>query len=256
MIITTAGRTSRDMTIRAKEMAKKYNIPYVSRDGISITKLKDLHKKDIVVVGRDGLSISPLSADISLFFHPNLAMVRAKRLLQGEEDPFISVAGLRPGKSLLDCTLGLASDSIVASLVVESNGSVVGVEGNPSLYLLAKEGLSTFHSGRDAFDRAMRNVHVVHRDHLRFLKETEDDAFDVVYFDPMFTTGVKTSEGINAIRTLALQSELTDELIHEAKRVARERVVLKDHWKSDRFKNLGFVQHRRKTSLFHYGTIE
>jgi hypothetical protein len=72
----------------------------------------------------------------------------------------------------------------------------------------------------------------------------------------VFHLNVDTSSGINSIRGLALTTDIGSEVIAEAKRVAKERVVLKDHWKSKRFTQLGFTQHKRKTSLFHYGTIE
>ncbi len=78
----------------------------------------------------------------------------------------------------------------------------------------------------------------------------------MVYFDPMFQISIESSNGLNSIREHAFFTELNEALIHEATRVARQRVVLKDHWKSVRFEKLGFTQHKRKTSLFHYGTIE
>ena len=91
---------------------------------------------------------------------------------------------------------------------------------------------------------------------LYYLQHAEANSFDIVYFDPMFQEGIEESNGINAIRKQAITSDITAEIIEEAKRVAKERVVLKDHWKSKRFQELGFTQFKRKTSLFHYGTIE
>ncbi|MCG6572888.1 hypothetical protein GFB82_21335, partial [Acinetobacter baumannii] len=46
--------------------------------------------------------------------------------------------------------------------------------------------------------------------------------------------------------------------VQEAFRVARKRVVLKDHWKSTRFKadSYQFQVIKRKTAQFHYGYIE
>jgi hypothetical protein len=256
VIITIAGRPQSELVQKAKQLASIYGLSYKERRGVSIETLKSRYQDDVVVFGKNRLFISPLQGEAHLFFHPNLALVRAKRVLRGEEEPLITTAKLREGLSFLDCTLGLASDSIIASLAVGSRGSVTGVEGNPLLYFLAKEGLSSFSSGLDSVDQAMRRIKVTHSDHYSFLKQAETNSEDVVYFDPMFHSGIDASNGINTIRGQALATELTPDIIEEAKRVARERVVLKDHWKSERFAQLGFTQHKRKTSLFHYGTIE
>lgn len=256
MIITTAGRSTNELVTKAKKLSTSYHLPYKERNGVSINTLKKQYQDDIVVVGKDRLSISPLHDETTLFFHPNLAMVRAKRMFKGEEEPLVQVAKLKEGMSFLDCTLGLASDSIIASIAVGSNGSITGIEGNKMLYLLAKEGLTSFSTGYEEFDLAMKKIEVKHSDHYSFLQQAKTNSVDVVYFDPMFHSAIDTSSGINSIRIQALTTEITDEVITEAKRVARERVVLKDHWKSDRFTHLGFTQHKRKTSLFHYGTIE
>ncbi|UFT97943.1 class I SAM-dependent methyltransferase [Radiobacillus kanasensis] len=256
MIITTGGRSGSTIVSYAKRLAITSGIPYISRNGVSIQSLKEQYQDDIVVVGQDRIFISPLNATSNLFFHPNIAMIQAKRLSKGEEEPLITTAKLKEGMSILDCTLGLGSDSIMASLAVGPSGTVTGVEGNQLLYLLVKEGLASFSSGNDAFDQAMRRIKVVYADHFTFLSQVDTDSVDVVYFDPMFTSSIESSSGINSIRGQALTTDINQELIIEAKRVAKERVVLKDHWKSERFRELGFTQHRRKTSLFHYGTIE
>ncbi|MFS0672548.1 class I SAM-dependent methyltransferase [Ornithinibacillus sp. 179-J 7C1 HS] len=256
MIITTAGRVTSQLVAKAKKLSHEYNIPFKERHGVSIAQLKSLYQDDIMIVGKDRIDISPYQSDKNLFFHPNLAMIRAKRILKGEVEPLITTAKLTSGKSFLDCTLGLASDSIIASLAVGPDGRVVGIEGNEILYLLAKQGLGSLATGILEFDQAMRNIEVVHLDHLKFLQRAESNSFDIVYFDPMFHEGINESNGINIIREQAITTDITTEIVREAKRVAKERVVLKDHWKSNRFNELGFIQFKRKTSLFHYGTIE
>lgn len=255
-MITTAGRSTSELITKAKKLSISYGIPYKERNGVSIEALKKRFQDDIIVVGKERLFISLLHGDSNLFFHPNLAMVRAKRMMKGEAEPLIRAAKLKEGMSFLDCTLGLASDSIIASLAVGANGVVTGIEGNHLLYFLANEGLTSFSSENKDFDQAMKRIQVVHSDHDSFLLQAETASVDVVYFDPMFHEGIDASNGMNSIRGQALTTEITAEVILEAKRVAKERVVLKDHWKSERFARLGFTQHKRKTSLFHYGTIE
>jgi hypothetical protein len=64
------------------------------------------------------------------------------------------------------------------------------------------------------------------------------------------------SSGIAPLRSFASYSDLTMDAVIEAKRIAKKRVVLKDHFRSERFVKFGFTQHIRKTSKFHFGTIE
>lgn len=255
MIVTTAGRATGNLVNKAKVLASIYELPYKDRKGVSIETMKNQYQDDIVVVGKDQVFIAPQFGQAKLIFHPNLAMIRAKRIFKGEDDPLITIAGLKEGMSFLDCTLGLASDSIIASLAVGESGSVYGVEGNPLLYLLVREGLATFTSGDGIIDQAMRRINTFNLDHSLFLQQAETNSFDVVYFDPMFPTTIVASSGIQPIKQQALTTALTTELIAEAKRVARKRVIIKDHWQSDRFQALGFKQLKRKTSLFHYGVI-
>ncbi|MGP4041214.1 class I SAM-dependent methyltransferase [Gracilibacillus sp. D59] len=256
MIITTAGRVTPQLIQYAQRLSVNYQIPYIKRNGYSIQKLKDYYQEDVIVAGKDRLFISSLNKKTSLFFHPNLAMVRAKRLLRTEEDPFVTTAKLEKGMSVLDCTVGLASDSIIASMAVGSNGSVTGLEGSKAIYIITNEGLKTCNSSNDILDTAMRRIKVKHIPYLEYLNQLESNVYDVVYFDPMFQEAINTSDGFNPIRTHALENNLIVEALEEAKRVARKRVVLKDHWKSDRFNRYGFTQIKRKTSLFHYGVIE
>ncbi|HAM80456.1 class I SAM-dependent methyltransferase [Ornithinibacillus bavariensis] len=256
MIITTAGRASSPLSLKAKKLAIEYGFLYRERNSESIEAMKIQLQEHIIVVAKNGLFISPLNSSTRLFFHPNLAMVRAKRVLKGENDPLIQTAKLKEGMKFLDCTLGLASDSIIASLAVGTSGAVTGLEGNDLLYLLAREGLKDFSTGNREIDTAMKRINVVNIDHLEYLRQTPDKSYDVVYFDPMFQEAIESSSGINSIREQALCTDISSEVITEAKRVATQCILMKDHYKSTRFKRLGFTQHRRKTSLFHYGTIE
>ncbi|WP_042144616.1 class I SAM-dependent methyltransferase [Paucisalibacillus sp. EB02] len=259
MIITTPGKSSSKIVGRAKKLSIYYGLPYKERLGVSIQTMKKKYRDDIVIVENDRIVISPLHSEKEMFYHPNLALIRAKRIMnggKGGQEPLISIAKLKEGMSFLDCTLGLASDSIIASLIVGPTGKVTGIEGNQLLHFLTHAGLASFSSGHEEVDAAMRRIDVIHQDHLNYLRECETDSFDVVYLDPMFHESIDTSNGINLIREQALRTNISDELIHEAIRVARARVVLKDHWKSDRFARFGFTQYKRQSSSTNYGMIE
>ncbi|GLY09732.1 class I SAM-dependent methyltransferase [Pseudobacillus badius] len=256
MIVSTSARTNKNLEEKAKKTADELGCRFVRREKRSIASLQAHYHSDCLIVAKSRLELYSRDAEEPFFFHPNSASFRVKRLMRGEEDPFIAAAGLRPGMSLLDCTLGLASDSVAASFVTGAAGRVTGVEGQPVLAYMVREGLKEWVSPLPELNAAMKRIEVVNEPYESVLARLPDQSFDIVYFDPMFAKPILTSEGIAGLRKLAIQNELTKDAVHEALRVAKHRVVLKDHYQSGRFAELGFAQQIRPASLFHFGTIE
>ncbi|MEK3808401.1 class I SAM-dependent methyltransferase [Bacillus sp. FSL H8-0547] len=255
MIVTTAGRTNPSMIRLAEGIANDLKAAYISRKKQSVQTLSEEHG-DVLVVGKNRLEWHKRGGAEPFFFHPNSAMFRLKRLQKGEHDPLIVAADLKPGDTFLDCTLGLGSDSITASYAVGSKGNVTAAEANPLVAYLVEKGLETWETGVDEFDDCMRRIQVKSGNHLDLLKGLDANSFDVVYFDPMFEEAITESDGIGRLRSLSEYSPITEDTIKEAKRVAANRVVLKDHWKSPSFDELGFRVFKRKSAKFHYGVIE
>lgn len=257
MIVTTAGRTNAKMIQYAKEVSKEIQGNFVMRNDDSIGDIQRREQQNVLVVGKKRLELFPLNGEgIPFFFHPNSSMFRMKRLMRDEHDPFIEATQLEKGMSILDCTLGMASDSIVASLVVGERGKVIGVEGNPYITYLVKKGLQEWQTGTGILDAALRRIEVRNEDCASYLRSCADNSFDVVYFDPMFEETIDTSDGVKGLKRFAVYTDLTEEMIQEAKRVARCRVVLKDHFRSQRFVQFGFHIYKRKSAAFHFATIE
>lgn len=256
MFITTAGRTNNRLVEKAKSMANELKIEYVSRRKNSIQAVQQLLNDDCIVVGKDRLEMYPIGGGKPFFFHPNSAMFRVKRIMRGEPDLFLQACNLKSGERFLDCTLGLASDSIVAAYKVGNEGSVVGVEGNPYLAYIVANGLQEWDSNSTGINKAMRSIQVIHQLSTEYLKSLEENSFDCVYFDPMFEDQIIESDGIQGLRRFAVYIDLTEELIQEAKRVSKGRIVLKDHFRSERFKRFGFDVYTRPSAKFHFGVIE
>jgi hypothetical protein len=255
MFVTTAGRTNPIMIEEAKRVAFDLDCMYQERNKKSILSLHSRFQDNCIVVGKERLELFLLDGEEPFFFHPNSSMFRIKRLMRNEHDPFIDATGLRQGMSFFDCTLGLASDSIVASFVVGPTGKVVGTEENKYLAYLVNRGLRNWESGLAEMDEAMRSVSVIHSNALSRLKEIPSNEFDCVYIDPMFEETILESDGIRALAELAAYTEVSEEFILEAKRVARKRLVLKDHFRSGRFEKFGFSVVKRPSAKFHFGII-
>jgi 16S rRNA G966 N2-methylase RsmD len=169
-----------------------------------------------------------------------MSALRIKEIKSGKDDTMINAMNLQPGQRLLDCTLGLGSDAIVASYVLGKEGVVVGLESSPIVAAIVRHGMQTYRkAAREVLD-AMRRVVVQNDDHRRLLEVLPDNKYDVVYFDPMFRLPQMKSSGINAFRPLADHRPLTPEIISQAMRVAARRVVVKDSKRGSVLHKLGF----------------
>jgi 16S rRNA G966 N2-methylase RsmD len=256
MFVTTAGRTNEEMIDRAKEIAKFLHCDYVHRKKRSISYLTNLHHQDCIVVGHERLELYAKNGHAPFFFHPNSASFRIKRMIRGESDPFLEAARIEKGMSILDCTLGMASDSIVASHAIGKSGKVIGLEANEYVAFLIKEGLAVWNSPIMEMDAAMKRIEVVNTNFKTFLASMDSNSFDCVYFDPMFEEAITSSNGIQPLRKWAEYTSITEEVLFHAKRVAKERIILKAHFRTPLFEQFGFDVIKRPSSKFHYGVIK
>src|SRR5690606_9459542 len=132
-IITTGGRTDEISIQHANEAADVLGYEFIERQKRSIRKLQKAYHANVLVAGSHRYELYYENMEKPFFFHPNSAAFRLKRLLKGEKDPLIEASRLQAGETFLDCTLGLASDSIIASFVTGENGKVMGLEANPDI---------------------------------------------------------------------------------------------------------------------------
>jgi tRNA1(Val) A37 N6-methylase TrmN6 len=216
--------------------------------------MKTLQASEALVVLEDRLKFVLLDGS-ELFFHPNLAKIRVTKLLSGSMDRLLTVANIKAGDRVLDCTLGLATDTIVLSFAVGSSGKVISAESEIVPFVLARDGLQTYQSEVDALNAAMRRIDVVHANHRDVLRSLPSQSFDVVYFDPMFREH-DHAIALEPLRRFANHEPIDQKSIHEARRIARRRIVLKEHKFSGEFERLGFQVHQSPSkSHIDYGVI-
>ena len=222
-IIVTTGRKNQSNSIElAKLIAAKLNIKFVERNNLPIKTLAENFGVNYVMVAKKN-SLRLMTSSSEIFFHPSLAHLRIKNIRSGQGDRLIEAMNLKSGMSVLDCTLGLGSDAIVESFIVGDSGRVTAIEIIPYLAAVVEHGFKHFNEDNDRLLQAMRRIEVVNTDYLDFLRNTEDNAFDVVYFDPMFRHPLERSSSLNPLREVADHSAVTVEAIKEACRVARYR---------------------------------
>lgn len=241
---------------RAKLLAAELGVLYAPRRGISIAKLIAAHRvRQALVLVQGGVRlISPEQSP--MVFHPSMGFIRAKRVLKGEPDPMLTAARLVPGDTVLDCTAGLGTDSLLFSIGTGSSGQVTAVESSFPVYALIKDGMRHYRSGNAEVDQAFSNIDVRFGHHLDYLRSLPDRSIDIIYFDPMFRDPLLDSSAIGPLRGLANSDALNEESIIHAKRIARKTIVLKEKRGSGEFARLGFRVEQRGTTKTVYGVID
>ena len=255
-IVTTVRKPNSDIERLAEEISSKLNAKFVVRKDFSFDALKNAHGvENILLVKKNSLSV--INSAGEFFFHPNTAHLRIKNLREGDGDRLVDALNISAGSKILDCTLGLGSDAIVASFIAGSAGKIVALEKNQLVAEIVRHGLKNFSDDSPHILESMRRIEVINVAAENFLPSCAENSFDVVYFDPMFRRPVKKSSGINSLRPLAEKSPLTPEIVREACRVAKFRVVMKEHAGSFEFERLGFkIADGGRYSSVTFGIIE
>jgi 16S rRNA (guanine1516-N2)-methyltransferase len=252
-IVTTAYRPNGQTDRLAEQTSMELSIPFVLRKKRSIEKIHAEECADVLVAAKERLEFYPLGKTEPFFFHPNSSAFRTKRPI--EQDPLIEVSGLDPGDVFLDCTLGMASDAIVASCRVGKEGKVIGCESHPAIAYIVQQGLQEYEA-MPHLTEAMKRIQVIPENAVEFLKALPENSVDVVYMDPMFTEEIKEASNFAPLRGPADNGQLTAEWVREAVRAARKSVVLKAHFRSPDFEKFSFARRVRPNTKFHYGTID
>ena len=252
----TSGRASDALIEATKREAVSYGATYVDRKKRSVALLTKTYECPLFIRGAHRLEYVEPQSLTPFFFHPDTAMFRIKGERKGIADELLAALQLHRGDRVLDCTLGRGSDSIVIAAAVGEKGEVVGVEKKRAIAYVVQEGLQTYVSSDEQVNEAMRRVKVVQQDAVDYLRKQPDGSFDVIYIDPMFEQTVEASSNFSSLREVATNDRLTEEWIREAVRVAKKRVVLKDHYRSKRFERHQFQRIVRPSSKTHYGVLE
>lgn len=246
MIITTSLRENEALIAQAKALATELGVPYQARRKRSLTKCLAefgpfylLYKDRLSFVNADGSELT---------FHPDTAVLRIK----APRDTLRDLVG-QPSQTVLDTTMGLASDSLVLAV---AGHRVTSLESQETIFEIVSRGLANYQSEDRVLNLAMRSIRPIHTDSLAFLKTQNDNSFDVIYLDPMFSEAITESQNLDGLKPLANPSQLTQEWLDQAKRVAREKVIIKAHFRDPVFERFGFERQVRPNQKLHYGVIQ
>lgn len=242
MIVTTSLRTLAADVTKACRLAQELGAEYAPRQERPLAVMQAEYHTNLMIVFEQGQPVA-YQGDSRFFFHRGMAELRILNLIRTGHDPMIKAMELSAGMSVLDCTLGLAADALVAAFVAGDAGSVLGVEASPIVAALTRWGLAELQAaGSDARVQtklAAGRIRVRNGRHQDVLAELPDNSFDIVCFDPMFRRPKLGSCGIQPLRDFAAADPLDITSLREALRVARLRVVVKETQGSWEFERLG-----------------
>lgn len=243
ILVTTVVKPSAEIWEKATQVARDLHLPCVERGSNSLEYLQQQGAKQVLVVGRNRIVWHCAAGEY--YFHPNMAKLRILALTRGENDHLVQAMGLKLGDVVLDCTLGMAADALVAAHVVGEQGRVIGVEANAIQAYLVADGLQNMPENLPELNAAAQRIEVRSGHHLEILRQMADKSVDVVYFDPMFRyqkQGYEQNIALDFFRSQAEMAPVSMEAMEIAQRVARKRVVLKERQGSQEFQRLGFSQ--------------
>ncbi|HET9450846.1 MAG TPA: class I SAM-dependent methyltransferase [Aggregicoccus sp.] len=230
---------------RARARAREWGLRYVPRPRKApLGPLLATEAEAFLVFEREAVTLTDRHG--SFAFSAGMAHLRRLRLEKGEGDTLVRLADLKPGDTVLDCTLGLGQDALVCARAVGPAGRVVGLESSLALYAVVSEGLDAYDVGP-----ASTRVRTHHADAREWLERQETGSFDVVLFDPMFEKPKKSQPAFEVLRRFAEHSPLTPETLEEARRVARRWVLVKTGKHGEELRRLGLTPEpgSRYTSL-------
>ncbi|MCB9073811.1 MAG: class I SAM-dependent methyltransferase [Bdellovibrionaceae bacterium] len=156
-----------------------------------------------------------------------------RQKLSPKYDLLAKACGGVQGKRILDLTLGLATDSFK---LVMWGAQVTGIEKNPMVWALVRDGLIRWRQTQPSFD-----FELVYGDALAIV-ETYIKDFDCFYIDPMFHLEKRTALPKKKMQFLsAVVGENRDEdFLPIIKKLidSKKRVVVKRHPEAESFSGI------------------
>jgi 16S rRNA (guanine1516-N2)-methyltransferase len=229
LAVTTSVKPAAAIEEQAQDIAAELHAPYLPRSSRPLSEIFMAADADrLLIAGSDHLRLRDRATHTEYYFHPNMFLIRGSNAQRGTPDHFLEATGLGPGDTLLDCTLGFASEAALASLIVGEEGHVDGLESVQELALLTQIGLQSFPMQSKELGAALRRVRALHADYRRYLSGCADDAYDVIYFDPFFEKRLSGSEdSVSPLFVFGNPAPLDAAAVREACRATRRRVVIK-----------------------------
>jgi 16S rRNA (guanine1516-N2)-methyltransferase len=220
VVVTTSKSPSDALRAAAVRLGAVWGLAVVERRRGSVAAARG--DAAVALVCTEGGVVAE-TARGRLAFHRGTAEKRLRTLRGGGSDPLVRAGELRPGDRVLDATLGLGHDALVAAAAVGPGGAVEGVEADLVLAVLAQEG-----AAGDVPEPGSAPLSVRHGDSRAVLAAAAagGDRADVVLLDPMFERPAAAEHGFTLAREHAVGTPLAPDWVALARAAARRWVVV------------------------------
>jgi 16S rRNA (guanine1516-N2)-methyltransferase len=237
LAVTVSGNQAQALAQEARARAAEWGLPFFPRP--SATSLEEARHRladALLVLSARGWRLEDPQGALS--FSPGMAMVRIKRLQHGVQQPdqLLRHGEVRAGDVVVDATVGLGADLLVAAHTVGPTGRVHGIEASLPLYALVSQGLK-----RGGLPGTPGPISLHHGLAREVLATMETGSADCVFLDPMFDKPLGAAEAFSMLRRYARAEPLDEETLREAQRVARRWVVVKANHFGKALRLLGLV---------------
>ena len=157
-VTTARNATGSAAAAQARAWAEQLGALYLERPhNMGVDELMAQYDLAALVVGeKEGPRIH--SATGSFAYHPGMAVLRLQQLKRGATEHLLTALDLRPGKRVLDATLGLAADAAISAYAVGEAGTVVGLEASQLLYFAVSYGLKNYVAEDADLTAALRRI--------------------------------------------------------------------------------------------------
>jgi len=211
-----------------RALALRYGFPFRPRNGKTIHQLQEILDSALLVVHSQGCYYK--DKQVTLRYHMGLAPLRLLQLQRMKTDYLLEALNLRGDETIIDATFGFGADALVAaSRLVSPKGHIIGLESSSPIFYVASEGLQYYDDETGQIPREVcKRIELLNQNHQSYLANSADASVDIVYFDPMFQQPVTGSVHLDGIRNFGNHEILTVTAIHEAIRVSRKKVVIKE----------------------------
>ncbi|WP_067931267.1 class I SAM-dependent methyltransferase [Alicyclobacillus kakegawensis] len=238
---------------RARRMGAWFGVRTVRRKNRSFARiLREEGVTAVLVADAEPTWYHAQDLQHAFRFHPGMAWLRLQAMEQGRADRLLTAAGIAPGDTVLDATLGMGVDALVLAAGVSDTGRVVACESSFVLARTFTWAIRERHGYEPRLAKALARIEVQECEHGEWLSSLPDDSVDVVYFDPMFRRAPDRTTPLDVIRPFASPQPLSDRAWREACRVARKAVVLKERPRSGEFERFGILPDK-PSARFAYG---
>jgi len=216
-VVTTVTRPDAADERVAEAEAARLGLELVPRRNAGLARLL-ASAQAVLVVGVHERALYTEGCEEPLRSVGALGIPRARNLARGGRDALVEAGLLAPGDRFVDATAGRCGDAWVAEAAVGPEGEVVALEASPLVHAVMCFGL----------EKSGSRVRLLRADHASWLRDQPSKSVDVVYFDPMFRTPLRSRPDFDTLRQVAEPGALSREVLAEAVRVARRRVLLLD----------------------------